>query len=211
MSPAISCEEVCVRNTASLPVPPPTANLQTGSQTKGSTKRTKTGAVHPAGGALVNGGSGLAVDKPSLEKISFEPLNCSFGIVRTTEVDNKKAVGFKDIVHRQRETTGADVTIVFAVRTPGCAVCRENALHISDWASSLNASNVSRPKVSLVGIVKESGTPATDEAVLNFYENYFRCPLYIFRTRSRITGRQTPGRYGWSRGYTFRRSSRLHF
>jgi hypothetical protein len=162
-----------VRNTAPLPVPPH-ANWQIGSLTTGSTKPVKTGTVHP----VVNKDNGLVVDKSSLHKISFEPLNCSFGIVRTTEVDNKKAVNFKDIAHRQWVTTGADVTIVVAVRTPGCAACRENALHISNWASSLNASNASRPKVSLTGIVKESGTPETDEAVLNFYSDYFRFPLY---------------------------------
>jgi AhpC/TSA antioxidant enzyme len=122
--------------------------------------------------------SGLVIDTRSMHKISLEPLNCSFGIVRTTKINEKSFVCLKEVVQRQRQAIGADVTIVYAVRTPGCAICRENAVHISNWASSLNSSSSSRPKVSLVGIVKESGTPETDEAVLNFYESYFTHPLY---------------------------------
>jgi hypothetical protein len=131
------------------------------------------------GGIFVNG---LAVDTSALYEIPLLPLNCSFGVIRRAETNGivLDPVGLKDICRQQRTLNDADVTVVYVIREPGSDSCREQALILSRWASrtpSLRTTPRQR-SVGLAGIVKDSGTPAMDEALLAFYEECFRFTIY---------------------------------
>jgi hypothetical protein len=115
----------------------------------------------------------LTMQLSELYQIPLNLINCSFGIVRTQD----QPTTLQSIVKSQRKATGVDAVVVFAVRTPGCAACREHGVQLSEWVSKYSKLSKKHPSVSLIGIVKESGTPATDEALLNFYQDYFHHPI----------------------------------
>jgi hypothetical protein len=126
--------------------------------------------------------NGYTVDTSALYGIPLLPRNCSFGVVRRAETKGiiLDPIGLKELCRQQRLLHGADITVVYVVRAPGCDSCREKALILSRWASrtpSLRSAPQQR-LVGLVGIVKDSGTSATDEALLVFYEEFYRFTMY---------------------------------
>ena len=74
------------------------------------------------------------------------------------------------VVHNDNnDSMNADaVTVVFAIRVPGCGQCREHGLQLSELAE--------RENVSVKGVIKETGVD--DEALMEFYTDYFNFPLY---------------------------------
>jgi hypothetical protein len=127
--------------------------------------------------------NGRTIQKSTLYEIPLLLLNCSFGVVRPAEMNGvlHEPVGLKEIGRRQRSATDSDITIVHVVRNPGLDSCREQAQRISTWASTPSSSippAARRLSVNLACVVKDSGTPAADEALLEFYEEYFHHPIY---------------------------------
>jgi len=106
------------------------------------------------------------VNTAELNKIPLIPVNCSFGIVTTKEY---QVLPLQKMIQRERKLRRSNVTVLFAIRTPSCGGCRENALLLSELYRT-------EPDVNIVGIVKETGVD--DAALLEFYEDYFRFPLY---------------------------------
>ena len=104
----------------------------------------------------------------SINKVTLIPLNCSFGVV--TKKDTR--VFLEDAVKSERKKEKGTVTIVFAVRRPGCGGCREHGLQLKNlWEQEKKLQGV-----ALMGIVKESGVD--DAALLEFNSKYFPFPLY---------------------------------
>ena len=70
----------------------------------------------------------LVANREQLDKIPLTPLNCSFGVVteKLDEIDK-----LSDIVHLEANVVHAQVTVVFAIRRPGCSSCREHGLQVS--------------------------------------------------------------------------------
>ena len=62
-----------------------------------------------------------------------------------------------------------DATIVFAVRRPGCVLCREHGKQLS---------NLSSTQIAVLGVVKEIGVD--DAGLQEFHRNYFNSwPIYL--------------------------------
>jgi hypothetical protein len=99
-----------------------------------------------------------------MQKVPLIKINCSFGLV-TKGVD---ATILSNVVKTQCRTEKSDVTIVFAIRRPGCGFCREHGQQLSELAKSEN--------VAMIGLVKD-GVKAGD-ALLNLYTNHFRFPIF---------------------------------
>jgi hypothetical protein len=108
----------------------------------------------------------LRLSAPRLYKIPLVPLDCSFGIV--TEKEDKK-IALQPMTRKERRVTGTDVTVLFAIRRPGCGACREHGLQLTELAK--------QEKVCVVGAIKETG--GVDHAgLLDFYDTYFHFPIY---------------------------------
>lgn len=76
----------------------------------------------------------------------------------------------RQAIKAERSLKSADVTILFAIRRPGCANCRE-------YGVALDQLSQEDPRVCVVGAVKETGV--ADAELLRFYEEYFRKPIYL--------------------------------
>ena len=101
-----------------------------------------------------------------LRNLSLVPLNCSFGVVSEHQKDK---VTLRKMLRLERKKTECDITILFAVRRPGCPACREHALQLSEFAAKDG-------RIALVGTVKETG--ADDKDIIDFYDNYFHHSIY---------------------------------
>lgn len=111
------------------------------------------------------------VDKKKLYEVPLIPVNCMFGIV--TEKLYKKIPLQRAIYLERKRMTEAqkiDVTVVFAIRRPGCGACREHGRQLSHLIDSM-------PTVNGIGIIKETST-TTNDALLDFYNNYYTYPIY---------------------------------
>lgn len=107
-------------------------------------------------------------DPKVVANISLIPLNSSFGIV-TANIHDQQSL--HDMIRRRCKESKTDIVIVFAVRRPGCGACREHGLQLSELVANDN-------KITCVGIVKESGSEDVDEGLLEFYQDYFKFPLF---------------------------------
>ena len=101
-----------------------------------------------------------------LRNLSLVPLNCSFGVVSENKDDK---VTLRKMLVKERKKTRSDVTILFAVRRPGCPACREHALQLSEFAAKDG-------RIALVATVKETGTD--DKDIIDFYDDYFHHSIY---------------------------------
>ena len=105
------------------------------------------------------------VNTTELYGIPLQHINPSFGIVNVSE----KSTKLQPAVIQERRNANANVTIVFAVRTVGCGGCREHAVQLADLAKA-------DKKLNVVAAVKETGVD--DEALLEFYQDYWHHPIY---------------------------------
>jgi len=106
------------------------------------------------------------VKTSELYEILLLPIDASFGIVSVNEM---AAIKVKPMTIKERQKIRGNVSVLFAVRTPGCGGCREHAVQLAELASK-------DKKVSLAGAVKETGVD--DQALLDFYSQYFQHPIY---------------------------------
>jgi hypothetical protein len=105
---------------------------------------------------------------PPVYKIPLWELNCQFGIVKRRHAST---VLLKDAMKHQRRTQAADVTMLFAIRQPGWAGCREHGLQLTELAAEDR-------KLALAATVKETGVD--DQGLLEFYRDYFHSfPIYM--------------------------------
>ena len=79
------------------------------------------------------------------------------------------------------KATGADkdVTVLFAIRRPGCGNCREHGIALANLCDSMantNTNTGTNANINLLGAIKE--TKVDDKALLEFYTDYFPFPLY---------------------------------
>jgi thiol-disulfide isomerase/thioredoxin len=103
---------------------------------------------------------------PKVYEIPLFPLNCTFGVVTKADASVTVRKTIKSISKLKR----ANAIIVFAVRRPGCANCREYAVALDQLATM-------DPKIAVIGAVKETGV--ADAELLKFYEDYFRRPMFL--------------------------------
>lgn len=108
----------------------------------------------------------LKINKPNLYKIPLTPIDCSSGIVKE-RVDKK--VTLQAMAKKERRAVRGHVTLVFAIRRPGCGSCREHAMQLAQLCEK-------EEKVATVGVMKD--TDGQHDAVIDFYEQYFRRPVY---------------------------------
>ena len=108
----------------------------------------------------------LKKNREQLYKALLQPLNCSFGVVTTRDEPRS----LRQLVKAQARTQKCDVVVVFAIRRPGCANCREHGLQLTAIAKQLN--------VAMMGTVKERGVAAIDENLCTMYKDYFRFPIF---------------------------------
>lgn len=120
-----------------------------------------------------------------LHKIPLIPVNCSFGCVtekvdesvsvrKMIKMEQHKSFG-KSSSSRKSMTSKPTVTVVFAIRRPGCGGCREHGLQITELMNKLKQEDIGK-RICTVGIVKE--TKVDDNALLDFYNQYFHYPIY---------------------------------
>lgn len=69
----------------------------------------------------------------------------------------------------QMEQSDKDITVLFAIRRPGCGMCRDHGLRLAGLVHD-------KPNVNLIGVIKQTGVD--DAALMEFYTDYFNFPLY---------------------------------
>lgn len=106
--------------------------------------------------------------RKSLRNITLTPLNCTFGLV--TE-DKNTLLPVTSMIKHHCKRDKTKVAIVIALRRPGCIACRETAGLINEYYGSDR-------NVSLICILKESGTSVINQAIQVLYSDYFPYPVY---------------------------------
>ena len=126
--------------------------------------------------------------KPSLRdnvqklgKIPLAPLNMTFGVVNPKPAVSMRAAlrherqSSPSLHNKNKSVSSSDITVVFAVRHPGCAQCREHGQQLSDLLAETTGP---MQGVHAWGIVKEA-VSQQDPGLLGFYNDYFHYPLYV--------------------------------
>jgi hypothetical protein len=98
-------------------------------------------------------------------KVNLIPTRVGFGVV--TKKDDESAP-LSEVVRRERRKQKSDVTLVFAIRRPGCGFCREHGLQLTELQQ--------QEDLAMIGVVK--GNSADEEHLVEFYTDYFRFSLY---------------------------------
>lgn len=107
------------------------------------------------------------VDQQVLQKVKLTPIDCSFNLV--TEKSSHHAMLLPDVLRKRRKVSSRDVIVVFVIRRPGCGACREHGLQLTELYAT--------EQIDCIGIVKET-TPDVHDGLLEFYQDYFRFPIY---------------------------------
>lgn len=103
-----------------------------------------------------------------LYDIPLIPVDCRFGLVKERP---ENTMPLKSAVKKDRRAQGGcKVTILFAIRRPGCGNCREHGQQLTEI-------NKLEQDVSFIGVMKH-GSGVDDAALLDFYQHYYRFPLY---------------------------------
>lgn len=114
----------------------------------------------------VGGCRSLKVNLTNLLNIPLTPLNLSFKII-TARFEREE--NLRHVLRYERHHQLGDVSVLFAVRSPGCDICKSHAIQLAALAES-------DPKVNLLAVVKESGVD--DKALLKFHGEDFPHPIY---------------------------------
>lgn len=131
-------------------------DLRTSCEACGSAPRKPVNKLEPKEALLKN--------VKCLLSLPLVPLNCSFGVVSEAQT-----MPLNKMLRKERKKTHSNVTILFAVRRPGCPACREQAMQLSEFAAKDG-------DIALVATIKETGPD--DQDILDFYEKYFRHSIY---------------------------------
>lgn len=114
----------------------------------------------------------LRANTKELYHVPLQPLDCSFGLVTS----RGEAEPLHDVIVKQCQSQKADVAILFAVRRPGCASCREHGEQLSHLAALQPHKGSRHGAIALIGVIKER---VHDEGILEFHEHYYKYPLYL--------------------------------
>jgi hypothetical protein len=106
-----------------------------------------------------------------LGKIPLVPLNCTFGVVNPKPAVTLAAALKQERKSIAKSSRSSNISIVFAVRHPGCVQCREHGQQLSELLKEDGMMH----GIPVWGIVKDT----KDQSLLNFYEDYFHFPLYM--------------------------------
>lgn len=101
---------------------------------------------------------------PALGDVRLRSLDLS--TIPVTE--SSEPIALKDVAIGHSGSVGS---IAFVVRRPGCSLCREHGLQLSELAT-----RHFDDKFGLWGIVKE--TNVDDQGLLDFYQQYFTFDIY---------------------------------
>jgi AhpC/TSA antioxidant enzyme len=107
------------------------------------------------------------VDPEMLYRIPCIPVHCGFGVVQVKPDDT---LPLRNMIQKQRRSVGGKLTVLFAIRRPGCGSCREHGRQLTQLDQL-------ERDVSFVGAIKETGV--NDQALLDFYQQYFRFPIVV--------------------------------
>jgi hypothetical protein len=106
-----------------------------------------------------------------LHQIALKPIHLDLG---SGEVSEGMEQVLQEVVldhHADDEQQGGKlVSVVFAIRRPGCGQCREHGMQLSELVREY-------PDVSITGVIKQT-SGSRDPALLDFYTDYFPFPLY---------------------------------
>ena len=104
----------------------------------------------------------------TLNEISLKPLSIIDGAVK-----EKKPVTFDKAMRHETKRAGGKrtsvINVVYVVRRPGCADCREHGEQLAELAMEFR-------NLALWAIVKETG--AEEEGIVSFVENHFNFNVY---------------------------------
>jgi AhpC/TSA antioxidant enzyme len=107
------------------------------------------------------------VDPEMLYRIPCIPVHCGFGVV---QVKPESTLPLRNMIQKERRSVGGKLTVLFAIRRPGCGACREHGRQLTELDQL-------ERDVSFVGAIKEIGV--NDQALLDFYQQYFRFPIVL--------------------------------
>lgn len=94
-------------------------------------------------------------------------VDCKFQLVRASEHERTLA----NVVQRSLKLQQANIVIVYAVRNPGCNLCRETGKMLSDMVKKDQT-------LHLISVIKEIGK--ADQMLLEYHTDYCqRTPIYL--------------------------------
>jgi len=102
-----------------------------------------------------------------LYNIPLIPVDCKFDLVQE---DPAATLPLQPTIKKEARAVGCKLTVLFAIRRPGCGNCREHGLQLTEI-------NTLEHDVSFIGAMKH-GAGVDDQALLQFYQNYYRFPLF---------------------------------
>ena len=109
----------------------------------------------------------LKVDPTLLYNIPLIPVDCGFDMIKERP---DKSLPLQPAIKKERRAVGCKLTVLFAIRRPGCGNCREHGRQLTEIDSL-------ERDVSFIGAMKH-GSGVDDAALLDFYQQYYRFPLF---------------------------------
>jgi hypothetical protein len=79
------------------------------------------------------------------------------------------SIPLKPMTNKEQKVVQSDVTVLLAIRRPGCGACRRHGRQLSELAKQEN--------VCLAGAIKH--IDVDNDALLEFYNEYFKFLIYI--------------------------------
>ena len=107
------------------------------------------------------------IDTQLLYDIPLIPVNCRFSLIQEQP---QETMALQPLIQKERRAGGCKVTVLFAIRRPGCGNCREHGRQLTEI-------NRLERDVAFLGAMKH-GSGVDDTALLDFYQQYYRFPLY---------------------------------
>ncbi len=114
----------------------------------------------------------LSTSIPRLYKAELAPLDLKFGVVREETYRTTLAQANKKII-RQAIVKGAkaEASVCFIVKRPGCVLCHEQGLALTQLVSEFGDH-----QITAWAVIKEINVD--NEGLLGLYQKYFRFPFF---------------------------------
>jgi len=110
------------------------------------------------------------IDPNLLYDIPLVPVDCAFSVIKECPEQTKP---LKKVIKEKAKANGnCKATVLFAIRRPGCGNCREHGQQLTQLDNEPRFNDV-----AFVGAMKHGGG-VDDAALLDFYQNYYRFPLF---------------------------------
>lgn len=107
------------------------------------------------------------MDESKLYQIPLVPVHCDFDLVQEREHLTQP---LRSMMVRERRAVRGKVVVLFAIRRPGCGSCRLHGMQLTGLNREMG-------DVAFCGAIKH-GQGVDDRALLDFYQQYFRFPLF---------------------------------